>query len=419
MTPVDPDQSTNTSSSESQMLDARRAIEATIAGGTSSRAILTQTSFTERRCLCLWTIGRETTSDNFDDTTDVLLKEDQITKAVAYSMIHDQPKRALEILRSRSQNPSYRQLALAIAGYMSGNLDVNWSETVHAIATDFTDVYATAMLALVSHGDWHDVRAKTDLPLIDRLSIALIYLDDDELTKYLSCLTRKAVSEGDLEGVTLTGLREPAVPLFENYIKRQFDIQTPTLAFAFSSPRYFTDPRVTSWRETYRSYLDDWQLFNQRASFDIYSTRLAASRSRELYSLSQSALISIRCTYCDQSLDHKTHTALKTTSKGAGLTERDRNILKDSRSGTSCPTCGRHMPRCVICMHWVGTPDPHSKGAVAQSSDRKAMERFINVCRSCWHVSHSDHAEEWFGRHSICPASDCECRCVEVDVAAG
>ena len=91
------------------------------------------------------------------------------------------------------------------------------------------------------------------------------------------------------------------------------------------------------------------------------------------------------------------------------------------------------MPRCVICMYWLGMPDPHSRGSVAADAEAVVakednMSKFITVCRGCWHMSHSAHAQEWFyGRngidgletaagHDVCPVPDCQCRCKDVDV---
>lgn len=59
---------------------------------------------------------------------------------------------------------------------------------------------------------------------------------------------------------------------------------------------------------------------------------------------------------------------------------------------------------------------------VAVSAGEKAtggsvLDDFIIVCRSCWHMSHGSHAEEWFAEHEVCPVPECECRCGEMDGA--
>lgn len=89
-------------------------------------------------------------------------------------------------------------------------------------------------------------------------------------------------------------------------------------------------------------------------------------------------------------------------------------------------------------MLWLGTPDPSSKGALEAGRKKKAaaaaaagaktgageksisvLDDFITVCRTCWHMSHGSHAEEWFGEHEFCPVPECDCRCGEMDGGGG
>ena len=328
-----------------------------------------------------------------------------------------------------------RELSLALAGYVKGATNDIWTETVRDLSTSLSDPYARATLALVRNGSWQDVLAETSLPLRFRLGVALTYLPDADLTAYISDCTTTCTVHGDIEGIALTGLSESSIPLFKSYIQKYHDLQTAVLALAHTTPRYFPSQVAASWREDYRFQLNTYRLFLQRAKFDIQATKLSASLLNDgkptLAPPSQQ--VSLRCNNCDQPLDRNPDHlspvgAIAPASIAAASTG---SIFGDSKSGTVCPKCGRHMPRCVVCMMWLGTPDPHSKGAAAANAKvmekkgqgkvegRELMKEMATVCKSCWHMSHAGHAEEWFRGHRECPVPGCECRCVEVDVGSG
>ena len=364
------------------------------------------------------------------------MHDGQETKAAALAIIHDQAKLAFEALRSGSVSSAQRELSLALAGHNKGVIDNTWEETVRDIKHDLDDPYARAILALVSHGNWHTVLAETSLPLRDRLGIALMYLNDDELTQYITENTAECIQEGDIEGIVLTGLTEQAVPLFENYIRKFSDLQTAILAMSFTCPSYFADPCVDLWRQTYRSQLNSWGMFVPRVHFDVQSTKLSISIGGKPEIRPPSRQVSIRCNECDQALHRKSNHVLPPGSFDS-FGAHQGSIFGDAKSGTVCPKCARHMPKCVICMHWLGMPDPHSRGAVEEvkkkaESDKTAevdpLENFVTVCRRCWHMSHGAHSREWFegrfnertqkwlGGHDKCPAVGCDCTCRAIDI---
>lgn len=353
--------------------------------------------------------------EKLETTVNDLVRDGQNTKAAALAMIHDQAKLAFLALRGGRPTSAHRELSIALAGYNKGITDDTWEETIRTLKNDLDDPYGRSILALVSYGDWHDVLAETSLPLRDRLGIALLYLNDDELTQYINENTAESVKEGDIEGVVLTGLTEQAVPLFENYIHKFSDLQTAVLAMSFASPRYFTDIRVDKWRETYRSYLNDSRMFIARVKFDVQSTKLSTPPQGKPLLAPPPRQVSLRCNNCDQALDRNAANAPRPEMSTIFGTQQG-SIFGDDKSGTVCPRCGRHLPRCVVCMFWLGMPDPHSRGSTAKGvSKEDALQKFVSVCRSCWHMSHSGHAQEWFSGHDVCAVPDCDCRCMELD----
>lgn len=375
-----------------------------------------------------------------------LVRQGHNTRAAALAIVHDQPKLAFLALRNGAASSAHRELSLALAGFVKGNTDDTWNETVQEIAKELDDPYARAVLALVSHGDWHDVLAETSLPLHDRVGVALMYLDDQELTEYINSTTAECIEQGDIDGVVLTGLTEQSIPLFQTYIRKFGDLQTTVLALSHTSPRYFSSPLIDHWRESYRSFLNTCRLFLQRVQFDIQATKLSTPPNRKPLLPAPPRQVSLRCNNCDQALDRNPdHIPLPpasspTSATAFGATHQER-IFGDPRAGTICPKCGRHMPRCVICMLRLGMPDPSSKGALeagrkknvvltgagagaatatgtganAGEKNTGVLDDFITVCRTCWHMSHGSHAEEWFAEHEVCPVPECDCRCGELD----
>ena len=379
-----------------------------------------ETAFPMHRQLCLYTCGLGLTNEQLEHTIEDLIRHNQNTRAAVLAMIHGRQKLALRSLRSGTasqSHQSHRELSLALAGYSNGMANEDWVETLTEVAKGRDDPYAHGILALVRSGDWHDVLTETSLPLKYRIGIALMYLDDQELTQYIAHTTADCIKLGDIEGIVLTGLTEKTVPLFETYITKFSDYQTAILAISFASPRYFTDFRVDTWREVYRTTLNTYRMFIRRVHFDVQSTKLSTPPNQKPLLPPAPRQISLRCNNCDQSLNRNPeHNAGSSTgSNHSFTTNHPGSIFGDAKSGTVCPKCGRHMPRCVICMMWLGMPDPRTRGGAVAGEKGNPMKDFISVCRGCWHMSHGAHAQEWFAEHEVCPVPDCQCRCAEVD----
>lgn len=412
---------------------------------------LENTLFPYHRQVCLHTCGLALDNQQLEAMIKDLAHQGHSTRAALLAVAHDDYKLASSALRG--DKTVHRELSLALAGFGKGNTDVIWDETIRDIAKGLDDAHGRAILALVSHGDWHDVLDVTSLPLKDRIMVALLHLNDQELGQYFRVMQEECIREGDIEGIVLTGLTEHAVPLFEAYIRKFSDAQTPVLALSFTSPRYFVHPIVDTWREAYRSQLNMHRLFLQRVQFDIQATKLSVhpnEKSSKPLLASTPRQVSLRCNTCDQALDRSSDNMPKDNLDPTTFNSSQRtSIFGDVKSGTVCPKCGRHMPRCVICMMWLGMPDSHGKGAVTTAATTKQpiarsmespapktnkakrkeelvnpgddknaedlMKDFIVVCKACWHMSHGSHAQEWFRGHDVCAVPGCDCRCALSD----
>lgn len=380
---------------------------------------MTESAVPNHRRLCLHTCGLGLSLATLDILVNDLVRQGQNTKAAVLAIIHDQVGLAFQALRNGNTSPANRELSLALAAYNKGTTNALWQETTRELGNGLDDPYARVILAFVRSGDWHDVLAESSLPLRDTVGIALMYLDDTELTQYINSKLAASIKDGNIDGIVLTGLTEQAVPLLETYIRKYSDLQTAVLAMSFTCPRYFTDLRVDLWRETYRSYLNNWGKLYERAHFDVQSARLGTAPNQKPELRIMPRQLTLLCNYCDQSLDRNSINAPPPTTSTTHGTHPE-NIFGNDKTDTVCPTCGRHMQRCAICMQWLGMSHQNSQLRVAiKMTQRNTAKRFIDVCQACGHMSHSDHADLWFARNKLCPVPDCQCMCKGLDFGRG
>lgn len=378
-----------------------------------------ETDYPEHRRLCLRLCGAMQTQRELEELVRTLSAEGQHTKGAAIAVFHDESKLAYTALRSHEPTQAQKLLAMAIAGAAKGDTDADWEETCAEIAKELTDPYARGILALVSKGDWDSVVQETTLPLKYRVEVALRWLPDDDLTVYLREATAEAVRQGDIEGIILTGLgNAAALSLFQSYVKKFQDVQTPVLAMSHTVPRFLNDDRsrtqFESWRETYRWQLNSWKLQLQRARFDVASREFARTWDGRKLTDPPPQQVSLSCSYCTRPLAQ--HDASSEPTGGGVMHPTAGNPLGSAAlSGAVCPKCGRHMPRCGVCSLWLGSPDPMSKASMAVDGGVRAetelMRRFVVFCVGCNHGFHAHHAREWFGRHRVCPVAECGCVC--------
>lgn len=299
-------------------------------------------------------------------------------KAAAWAVFHGDVSRAVQSLAA-SRKTNLRLMSSAVAGYLVYK-DVSttnpWREQCRRLASEMSNPYLRAIFAYIADGSWFDLLDDGSLPLTERLGVALRFLKRKELSQYLSRLTEKVIAAGDLEGILLTGLTPRFVELLQSYLDRTGDIQTVSLLASFGWPRFIADSRVGSWLEEYRSLLDSWQLFKQRAMFDVGRNKLvgAAPVPRQIF---------LRCFHCREPIGGKKRVGSKPANR------------------SRCPSCGAPLPSCAVCLLPIGP----------SLEDRSHADRWPTFCLSCNHVYHSVHAREWFARYDICPVPSCSCLC--------
>ncbi|KPM43478.1 hypothetical protein AK830_g3040 [Neonectria ditissima] len=335
------------------------------------------------------------------------------TMAAARALFTGDAKQAIQILKKASTaHPEllFVSLALQLMGRGDKTPGKEQLDFDEAVASK-TDPYLRAISSLIATGDWTAIADQPSLPLSDRAYVAVRNFEDDQLTNWLNEQVAQAAADGDIEGIVLTGITETMVDIFARYIQKFHDVQTATLILSICSPRYIDDIRCGAWRNAYRAHLQRHKLFFQRTKFDVESTK--RSKRDSTPSLKPpSRQIALRCVFCDAETSlantRNPQYAASASVAQAPLEARNPLLATSISAGVSCPNCGRHLPRCVVCLEVVGVPRSDKP---EEKEETRMAGRFPTFCLRCEHVLHLDHARQWFARHVECPVPECRCRC--------
>ncbi|RKP14387.1 hypothetical protein BJ684DRAFT_1125, partial [Piptocephalis cylindrospora] len=192
-------------------------------------------------------------------------------KAAGWAIFHGRLQRAIEALtNSKDEKLTLVSVALAASNPQDTSPQSGvWRHLCRNLSADLHGPYLRAIFAYIGSGDWSAVLKLDDLSLRDRLGIALRFLGDDELFRYIHDLADHAVRQGQIEGILLTGLTPRGIDLLGAYVDRTGDIQTACLVVSQTETRRFRDHRVDEWIDSYRRLLDRWRMYQHRALLDI------------------------------------------------------------------------------------------------------------------------------------------------------
>lgn len=343
------------------------------------------------------------------------------TMAACRSLFHGDIRHAIDILKKASgSHPELLFVSLALQLIDRGNkqLAKEQLDFDDAVASK-TDPYLRAISTLIATGDWSLIANQRSLPLADRAYVAVRNFHDDELTRWLNDQVALAVREGDIEAIVLTGISDYMVDVFAAYVERFHDYQTAILVLSTCYPRYIDDFRCRAWRNAYRSLLQRHRFFFQRTKFEVESTKRSKRDGTNPLLKPPSRQVALRCIYCDAETSLANH---RHNSSGGGssappppppppsssMESRNPLLATSINAGVSCPNCGRHLPRCVVCLEVVGVP---RSDRPEERDETRMAGRFPTFCMRCEHVLHLDHARMWFARHVECPVPECRCKC--------
>ncbi|KAK3674647.1 hypothetical protein LTR78_005369 [Recurvomyces mirabilis] len=251
-----------------------------------------RTGFPEHRQLCLALCGWKFTIETLEEECQELIERGQYYLAIVQAVLHGYKHIALNLLRSLIRSKTIPNIGL---GALLASTEIN--EEQHEMClwmeADAEDPALKALLTYLTTGDWRTVMKTTYLDSDYRIALGLKYLNDTELSGFLQGETARAVRNGDLEGILLTGLTEPAMDLLQTYINKTGDVQTAVLASAYANPRYIDDMRWDVWKGTYFEQMQTWRAFHERARFTVQHNALAVDRDGRSYKQSPVTTIDI------------------------------------------------------------------------------------------------------------------------------
>lgn len=381
-----------------------------------------KTSFPEHRQLCLALCGWAFHKERLRARCLELIDEGDCYKAIALCVFRGYKDLALEVLKTAIKQKRIQNIGLG-AVIACEFVNEDQQELCRWMSDETDDAYLKALMEYFVTGDWARVADMRQLALVDRISVALKYFDDDRLHEFVKLQMSEAIVYSSVEGIVLTGLTDKAMDLFEHFVRKYNDIQTPVLVMAHTMPLYLRDDRFDAWTETYFMQMQAWRAFTQRTRFTVLHNRMSVVRDGRQLIKPPDRQVSLRCLHCQQSLAYRPQKTVPDEAPGetATITEplpRPSNA-PSVNAGTVCPRCKRPLPRCGICMLWLGSPDPARPGgaaALAEKGNGKtkeaiALDKMIVWCMNCNHGFHGGHAREWFARHRLCAVPDCGCVC--------
>lgn len=410
----------------------------------STRTIFTQVPFRDKtkraqRQLCLRVAGWNFQFSQLEEKLRELEMEGKYEQAAGWAVFHGDVERAVKSLAA-SKNERLRIMSTAVAGYMAYKDTPGpspWKDLCQKMAGELDNPYMRAVFAFIAESNWTEVLNESSLPLHERLGIALRFLPDDSLTHYFHQLSKRVVNDGDLDGVILTGITPRAVDLLQSYVDKTCDVQTASLIISYGSPKYFEDDRTTHWVECYRSLLNSWKLFSQRAFFDVARSKYSKNSLGQITAKIVPRQVYLRCNHCKKVIGSGQAARPYTSQRKSGQIK-----VQSTESSIRCSFCNHPLPRCAICLLPLGSSLPKlksssigngslsssataSKGAPPEGVPGRArieavstetssnVDKWFNFCLSCNHGMHANHPQEWFKKHSVCPVPDCNCNCIQ------
>ena len=241
----------------------------------------------------------------------------------------------------------------------------------------------------------------------------------------------------------ISGVEQKGLSILQAYVDRYADVQTAALITSrVIFPSTWVEERriAAEWVENYRSLLNDLQMWQSRAIFDVERAELLRNRKARMLESTAAgrgpptrrlapqgrkhgpktpdpdvqasipAQLDARCNFCSSPL---------------GLKHKDSHanqwLSKMNPILSCCPQCRKPLPRCSVCMLSMGLNNPYLEltkersRARPQATDDSAslanlpFAEWFTWCLQCKHGGHAHHLVGWFHSHDVCPVSGCSC----------
>ncbi|CAF4536070.1 unnamed protein product, partial [Rotaria sp. Silwood2] len=328
------------------------------------------------------------------DRLGLLLEQEEYEKVAALYIFQMNVNRALEVLNEGLQRGGKEELAtliLALVGSIRATSTNNDDKTIinefSSVTKLFHRPYIRAMFGFILIQDGNDLQYECvldeQLDLNDKVAFAARYLNDQRLYDKLDKLAEESREKGDLQGILLTGLRQNGCELIQKYLDQTSDIRTAALLAIYVPEDVHQEcPYVQEWIEGFRLLLDELQMWNERAEFDIYRSHVTGTTPyrRHYFDRSINTNPHFSCIFCQTPLEVNQGTPSQTPtiiglSTNTNTTPTPTTPLKvqsrvsqqtmTTRSSTSsssaypppnsdmlmvCAKCRQVLPRCSICM---------------------------------------------------------------------
>ncbi|KAM5536681.1 hypothetical protein V8D89_009608 [Ganoderma adspersum] len=331
-------------------------------------------------------------------------KEGKHSQAACWLVFTEQYKPAIDMLM-RSKDESLHMMSGMLAALTSSTSSRNPELAQHCerLIVRLQDPYLRALLTRLTVREWTEVLEEDSLPLRERLAIAFQFLDDKEVSSYLRRIADRAIQEGDIHGLFVTGLTAAGMELLQAYIDSTGDVQTAALIAALS-PVLARESRAARWMDAYRDMLDGWRLFHHRCHLDTERGKVLkeAVEGGEIQPFEWAPKqVLLRCNYCSKPIEAP-------------------YPAEGNPRPTLCPNCSRPLPRCSVCLMTLNLAPESGRGANASSAiPSETLHEALVFCQTCRHGGHASHIIEWFygeggavtRAHGTCPIAGCDCRC--------
>ncbi|XP_059475462.1 GATOR complex protein MIOS-B isoform X2 [Neocloeon triangulifer] len=342
------------------------------------------------------------------------LEEDGFpTRAAAIAIFHLHIRLAIDLLNrsaSKGAQGSLQIVAMALSGYSDDKSSI-WRDLCQPTKTNLNDPNLRAMFAFLTADkeNFDSVLYESGMAVEDRVAFALTFLSDLKLSEYISKLTTQLTADGDLAGLILTGTSIDGLDLLQRYLDITGDIQSVCmLVMRTFSASLMQNERVQDWLEAYRSLLNSWKLWTQRALFDVELSQCQTNVKQPKQQ------VYVSCNFCGKSISAFVNNVLRNRMARLGSSSSN-NKFKIS----SCPNCRKPLPRCAICLVHMGTPSgARSLGRMPQDEKLSEFSSWFTWCQTCRHGGHVNHMSQWFREHQECPVTACTCRCMSLDAVA-
>ena len=141
-----------------------------------------------RRKLALGLIGPDFALTSLEQVVKRLETEKQPERAAAWAMFAGSTDTAIRALKN-SKDDRLKLLTPSLASHLSHNRkhqlrtpeNTLFKELCASLSSELDDPYLRAIFAYLASNEWQDVLDEAGLPLIDRLGVALRFLDDAEV----------------------------------------------------------------------------------------------------------------------------------------------------------------------------------------------------------------------------------------------